>query len=246
MKKITSLFFLLLFGTISYSQYTLRPTPFLKSAIIFKNGDSINGYTRLASSAFSIKFKSSLNQKREKKIKYKEVEKIITFIDSIKPREFFYKHTDEDKFLHFVKLIHFDTINIYLGLSNDVDLYYSNSGIDRRTIQEINNTLIIKYPYLTENKAFIYSNSYSNFYNTTLTNSGAHFEFKRFDFFLEKHNQNKLILIGTKGNFMYKNFKKSASIFFEDCPKLVEKISNKEYKLDQLPEIIEFYKVNCN
>ena len=45
---------------------------------------------------------------------------------------------------------------------------------------------------------------------------------------------------------MYKNFKKSASIFFEDCPKLVEKISNKEYKLDQLPEIIEFYKVNCN
>lgn len=67
MKKTTTLFILILISTLSYAQHDLRPNPFLKSTIIFKNGDSIYGYTRLASSAFSIRFKENLKQKENRK-----------------------------------------------------------------------------------------------------------------------------------------------------------------------------------
>ncbi len=216
MKKTTTLFIFILISTLNYAQYDLRPTPFFKSVIILKKGDSINGYTRLASSAFSIKFKDSLKQKRERKIKYKEVDKIITFTDSIKPREFYYKHTDENKFLRFVELIHLDTINIYLGLSIDVDLYYLNTGVDRRTMQEINDDLLFKSPRFIENRALHYPTAYNNFHNTSFSiNFEIDLEIKRFDFFLEKRNQNELILIGTEGNFIYKNFKKQLPLFLK-------------------------------
>jgi len=237
---------------ISFAQNDMRPNPFLKSSIILKNGDSIHGYTRLASSAFDVRFKDSLKQRREKKIKYKEVEKITTYIDPLNPRKFYFKHTDEDKFLHFVELIHTDTINIYNGASNDLNLFYADSGVDRRTGQEwmadSRNLIHINTfnnPNFSETVTLNYQSSYGYFYKN-LYAPNFHIEIERIDYFLQKNNRDKLILVGANGNFMYKNFKKSASKYFEDCPSLVEKIFNKEYELDQLPEVIEYYKSNCN
>ena len=46
-------------------------------------------------------------------------------------------------------------------------------------------------------------------------------------------------------NWISKNFKKSASSFFSDCPELVGKIQNSEFRKRDLKEIIEFYNTKC-
>ncbi len=47
-------------------------------------------------------------------------------------------------------------------------------------------------------------------------------------------------------NWISKNFKNSASNFFSDCPELVQKIENREFKKRDLKEIIEFYNTKCS
>ena len=42
-----------------------------------------------------------------------------------------------------------------------------------------------------------------------------------------------------------KNFKAAASEFFKDCPVLVDKIQNKEFKKKEIKAIVEFYNSNC-
>lgn len=44
---------------------------------------------------------------------------------------------------------------------------------------------------------------------------------------------------------LFKAFKKRASDFFGDCPSLVSKIENKEYKKEDLIAIVEYYNSNC-
>jgi hypothetical protein len=43
-----------------------------------------------------------------------------------------------------------------------------------------------------------------------------------------------------------KNFKNAASAYFLDCPILVEKIQNKEYKKKHVRDIVNFYNLKCN
>ncbi|TDT46295.1 hypothetical protein CLV90_0343 [Maribacter spongiicola] len=43
-----------------------------------------------------------------------------------------------------------------------------------------------------------------------------------------------------------KNFKNAASTYFSDCPVLVEKIQNKEYKKKHIRDIVNFYNLKCN
>ncbi|WP_324024775.1 hypothetical protein QSV08_16300 [Maribacter sp. BPC-D8] len=43
-----------------------------------------------------------------------------------------------------------------------------------------------------------------------------------------------------------KNFKNAASAYFSDCPILVEKIINKEYKKKHIRDIVNFYNLKCN
>ena len=42
-----------------------------------------------------------------------------------------------------------------------------------------------------------------------------------------------------------KNFKAAASEFFKDCPTLVDKIQNKEFKKKEIKAIVEFYNSHC-
>jgi len=44
---------------------------------------------------------------------------------------------------------------------------------------------------------------------------------------------------------LFKAFKKRASDFFKDCPSLVAKIENKEFKKEDLIPIVEYYNTNC-
>ncbi|TDS18600.1 hypothetical protein DFQ03_0306 [Maribacter caenipelagi] len=43
-----------------------------------------------------------------------------------------------------------------------------------------------------------------------------------------------------------KNFKNAASDYFSDCPELVAKIQNKEYKKKHIRDIVNFYNLQCN
>lgn len=48
------------------------------------------------------------------------------------------------------------------------------------------------------------------------------------------------------GSIPPKRFKKVVRDYFKDCPALVEKVNNKEFKKKHMDEIVAFYNQNCN
>lgn len=62
--------------------------------------------------------------------------------------------------------------------------------------------------------------------------------------YLRKTGSDEAIHLGSS-DWMSKNFKKAASNFFSDCPKLVEKLQSREYRKRDLKEVIDFYNSEC-
>lgn len=63
-------------------------------------------------------------------------------------------------------------------------------------------------------------------------------------FYVRKTNEEGAIRLASSSWFS-KNFKNTASNFFSDCPELVKKIQNREFKKRDINEIIEFYNTKC-
>ena len=66
------------------------------------------------------------------------------------------------------------------------------------------------------------------------------------NYYVSRDNESTVFHLGSKGTYFSKNFKKAASTYFKDCPKLVTKIQNKELKKRDIVEIVEFYNENCD
>ena len=63
-------------------------------------------------------------------------------------------------------------------------------------------------------------------------------------YYVRKENETEVTHLGST-SWISKNFKKAASNYFKDCPNLVEKLQNKEYKKKDIREIIDFYNEYC-
>lgn len=68
--------------------------------------------------------------------------------------------------------------------------------------------------------------------------------------FMGSHNQVMFLKKGKKpvvfnNSNIFKSFKKRAMEYFKDCPALKSKIENKEYKQEDLQEIVKFYNSSC-
>jgi hypothetical protein len=128
-------------------------------------------------------------------------------------------------------------------------LFYS--GHDTRTVHDKNNEAQKEILKDEMDREFFNKNANSNQEQQFLYNNENYLKYYidisigSVRYFLEKPNEEKLIQIGSKGNPVTKHFKKSVNEYFKDCPDLVLKISAKEFKIDDLPEIIEYYKNNC-
>ena len=65
-------------------------------------------------------------------------------------------------------------------------------------------------------------------------------------YYVSKKDEDQVIHLGAKGTLFTKNFKKAASEYFKDCASLVEKIQNREYKKQNIVEIVEYYNEKCS
>ncbi len=65
------------------------------------------------------------------------------------------------------------------------------------------------------------------------------------NFYVQRENEKIATHLGSNQLFT-KNFKKAITNFVKDCPTLVSKIKNKEYKKKHLREIVEYYNNKCN
>ncbi|WP_146106949.1 hypothetical protein [Polaribacter porphyrae] len=63
-------------------------------------------------------------------------------------------------------------------------------------------------------------------------------------YYLKRNGEDYVHYITSTGGFS-RNFIKYASEFFNDCPKLVEKIKKKEYKKREIREVVKFYNTDC-
>ncbi len=186
--------------------------------------DSIrDGFIKLEDSAFRVRFKLDESQKGKKKIDYKKIKKIVLSKDTPNQREFYYKKTNANKYLKFVELLHRSKYDIYVNSSNDLSLFYKD--VDRSNIGDFLSfgTDFINQPYR--------SNS----------------EIKKY--LMQVKNPKYLLKIDDSDElqFIYSNRKlrKYAEKFFKGCEELIKKIKDKEYKTDDIIEIIDFYN-SCN
>ena len=62
--------------------------------------------------------------------------------------------------------------------------------------------------------------------------------------FVRKIDENEALHLGSN-DWMSKNFKKLASNYFSDCPSLVEKLQNREFKKRDIIAILDFYNNSC-
>lgn len=64
------------------------------------------------------------------------------------------------------------------------------------------------------------------------------------NYYINREGENGVTKITSIGGFS-KNFKKAASEYFKDCPKLVELIQTKYYKKNEIEDIVRYYNTNC-
>lgn len=79
--------------------------------------------------------------------------------------------------------------------------------------------------------------------NGRTTTMGAGFSRAVYSY-VRKTNEEEAVLLASS-NWISKNFKNTASKFFSDCPELVKKIRNREFKKRDLKEITDFYNTKC-
>ena len=87
---------------------------------------------------------------------------------------------------------------------------------------------------------------YAHIYNTnTAVAGGFSVNETVVSYYLRKRNNTKLIFIGPYSP-LGNNLKDKVLRYFSDCPELIEKIDNKDFRMrDGLEPIFEFYVKNC-
>lgn len=73
-----------------------------------------------------------------------------------------------------------------------------------------------------------------------------HKGFNQSSLYVKRNNEKYVTLLSTSGQVVFsKNFKKTASEYFNDCKELVSKIETGYYKKANITEMVEFYNDKC-
>lgn len=247
-KKLSLLFVVICFSNLHSQDFELRITPFIKSKIVFKDGSSKDGFLRLASSVYKLRFKEKEGDK-ESKIDYELVEKIITNPNTENERTFQYLNHNYSKFKIFTELIYQDFLSIYISLSDADELFYS--GFDRQSIPEmmaqarfdnrtgqfnrLKNSDTLELP---NGKKIALPIRYSYYYNLSYGSASgisptlSYYLLKQGDSILYKSEKNK-------------RFLKKARPIIENCPDIQLDLEEDKLTLRNLPRFIEYYKMTC-
>jgi len=180
----------------------------------------------------------------------------------------FYKNGDSIQ--GFIKRINFDDIRFskskkgkYKWLKSeglDRLLIYSENGIQERHYVEYK-----KKPNSKKSKTRLVTlavkgkvNYYIEHYNlgSGFKNDGKSFGmsqnfyydkgFNQASLYVKRNTEKYVTLLSTSGQVVFsKNFKKSTSEYFKDCPELVAKIQSGYYKKANVTEMVEYYNERC-
>ncbi len=143
------------------------------------------------------------------------------------------------------KLTKDDFYKVILIKGNDVEVY------EFKTIKNPKgDTLLLKFHInghlnlysLTD--TVIYNNHSAGVKSEGFGNISLGTEHSATTFFLSRKNSNIVDYFPIHSPLQ--SFKKKASKYFKDCPKLVEKIRNKEYQQKHIFEIVTFYNLKCS
>lgn len=168
-------------------------------------------------------------------IKYESAVKALAGLGS-KRNRIFYKKTEAAK----KKKYKYEEFNSFIVTKNDGEIEkYATVFTSKRHMQ------LLKV--LAEGKVSVYEimlqvnnyhpNSHTGHANVPISYSYANMYIKR------EHEK-----IASKDFFknIFRSFKKTAKRYFSDCPDLVNKIDNGDFKKKRLLEIVDYYNTTCN
>jgi hypothetical protein len=200
-----------------------------EAELILKDGTKVDGFGEITgmSSIVSVKFKNDSLKYRT--YDYDEI-KGINIKENDYYRLFRYKDTDKSKYPQLLEIISNRKLSLYIKI-------YGEGVISKMPLQKRADTYLNRF-----NRNFSYMSGYeitnSNFIYTSI-------DVPRYDYYIGKRNESDVEFLYTKGLPFAKNFKKSIKDKFSDCPSLIEKVDNKEFKKEDIIFLIMFYNNKC-
>ena len=215
---------------ISFSYLTFAQSG--KATLILKDSTRINGFGEISgiSSIVSIKFKNDSLKWRS----YKSKEVIgIDILENDYYRQFRYKYKDKDKFPEILEIVSIDSLSLYVRT-------YSGSVLTNSFVNEPININGIDNPQTIE-----LDNGQKINISNRPRNSYTEINFPRYSYYVGFGESDQVEHLYTKGLPFAKSFKKSMKQYFKNCPSLIDKVENKEFKNDELWKILDYYNRNC-
>ncbi len=230
-KQIFILFFIIICN-LAYAQKG-KAILILKDSTKIVGTGEISGISNTGAAIFyndTLKFKT-----------YKSKEIIgIDILENNYFRRFRYKRTDKygkkKRFPELLEVVLIDSLSLYVRIY-DPGALSSLSGHSVVT-EDTPNITIEDYVDEIEKDVDILK-----FHNTI--NVYGEINFPRYSYYVGKGNGEAVDHLYTKGLPFAKKFKNSMKSYFKDCPELIEKVENKDFKSNAIREIIEFYNHNC-
>ncbi|UAB82286.1 hypothetical protein INR76_05870 [Marixanthomonas sp. SCSIO 43207] len=223
MTRLIFALFLISFSSIAFAQRG-------KATLILKDNTRIDGFGEISgiSSIVSVKFKNDTLKWRS----YKSKEIIgIDILENDYYRQFRYKYKNKNKFPEILEIVSIDSLSLYVRTYNGSVLTNSFvnepiNGVDNPQKIELDNGQKINISQRPRN-------------------SYTEMNFPRYSYYVGFGESDQVEHLYTKGLPFAKSFKKSMKKYFKNCPSLIEKVENKEFKNDELWKVLDYYNRNC-
>ncbi len=217
--------FMIAFSSLTFAQKG-------KSVLILKDSTRINGTGEISgiSSIVSVKFWNDTLKYR----KYKSKEIIgIDILENNYYRKFRYKYKDGGKYPEIVEIVSIDSLSLYVRIYEGTAL--SNS-FSNEQIPIIGNESV---------QTVELDNGQRINVGQRPRNINMEFGIPRYSYYVGVGESDQVQHLYTKGLPFAKSFKNAMKKYFKNCPSLIEKVENKEFKNDELWEVLEHYNRNC-
>ncbi|EAQ49770.1 MULTISPECIES: hypothetical protein [Leeuwenhoekiella] len=218
---------LLLLVTLSHQAIAQKG----KAVLILKDSTRVNGYGEISGVSTTVSIMFENDTLRWKKYNGKDLIG-IDILEHNYYRKFRYKYIDGGKYPRALEVVSLDSLSLYVKLYEGRAL--SNSFV---SVPQPTGDLAKPQTIILEDGKEVPVASSRNLYNEI--------NLPRYSYYVGYGESDQVEHLYTKGIPFAKSFKKAMTMYFENCPELLEKVENKEFSNTQLGEVLDFYNSRC-
>ena len=138
--------------------------------------------------------------------------------------------------------------SIIYNKENIISLTFEDAIFHYKTVVNKSSEEIKALQLETDGEVSLYSDSFIRYINTGIAGSGsginAAVQGQEVHYYIGRKHEVDVIFLRYSNSYSNK-FKKIAEMYFGSCPKLIEKISNREFERFDITGIVDYYNNDC-